>query len=103
MAKAIQQELIEDARQTKPIPRKLRNKLAPLCEAEETAGASRLRATELLGEIKDMMAELELTQVALPNGGKVVYTEKKAARYVAPKKSKAGTSDEDNDEDGDDE
>lgn len=87
MAKGIQQELIEDARQTKTLPAKLRNKLGPLCEAEETAGSSRLRANELLDEIKAMMGDLELTQVALPNGGKVVYTEKTKARYVAPKKS----------------
>lgn len=100
----VQAELIEDARQTKKIPAKLRNLLAPLCEAEELAGSNRLRATELLGQIQTHMAELEIPQVALPNGGKVVYTEKKSARYVAPKKSKIGASDDDEDLDaGDDE
>jgi hypothetical protein len=83
--RAIQQELIEDARQTQVLPRKLRNRLAPLCEAEETAGACRLRATELLAEIQEMMAEAGLSEIALPNGGKVVYKEQKKARYVAPR------------------
>lgn len=95
--RAIQQELIEDARQVKEITRKLRNRLAPLCEAEDLAGANRLRANELLDEIQEMMAEAELTQLALPNGGKVIYSEKKKARYVAPKKS-AVESDGDGDE-----
>lgn len=92
---AVQQELIEDARQAKKLPAKLRNKLAPLCEAEELAGTNRLRATELLGEIQEMMAALEIPQIALPNGGKVIYTEKKSARYVAPKKTKIAEADED--------
>ena len=101
----VQGELIEDARQPAELPEKLRNLLAPLCAAEETAGASRLRATELLGEIQKFMAELNIPEVKLPNGGLVIYTEKKSARYVAPKKSKtvdAGDAD-DGDTDADEE
>lgn len=101
--RAVQQELIENARQTTVLPKKLRNLLAPLCEAEETAGASRLQATGLLKQIQTFMAELSIPQVALPNGGKVVYSETKAARYVAPKKSKTGDGENDAGDDSDDE
>lgn len=97
--RAVQQELIEDARQATKLPAKLRNKLAPLCAAEEEAGSARLRATELLAEIQAQMQELELSEVKLPNGGKVVYTEKKAARYVAPKKAQP-VAEDDEDEEG---
>lgn len=96
--RAIQQELIEDARQKKSLPAKLRNLLAPLCEAEELAGSNRLRATELLGQIQEQMAELQIPEIALPNGGKVIYTEKKAARYVAPKKEKLVENEEEEQE-----
>ncbi len=95
---AEQQELIEDARQVKKLPAKLRNLLQPLCDAEEQSGASRARATELLAEIQGHMAALEIPEIILPNGGKVIYTEKKAAKYVAPKKAKTTTEET---EDGD--
>jgi hypothetical protein len=83
----LQEELIPDARQKKgPLPKELKKLLAPLSEAIYNAALHKQQENEYKDQAHEIMAKHDITEVELPNGGKLLYKPGKATvQYIAPK------------------
>lgn len=92
-APGIQRELIKGARQKKPLPEELQDLLEPMCEAIHNSATYKTQENEYKAQVQGLMGQHKLSEISLPNGGKMLYKPgEPSVQYIAPKAAKVAAN-----------